>query len=173
MRRGYIQVYTGTGKGKTTAALGLALRAAGAGLRVYIAQFIKKRTCSEHRIINDRLKDLITVRQFGKGLILKREITQQDIKAAQKGLAEIRTAMESDDYDMVILDEANVAVRYSLIQLIDLLDIMEKKPERVELIITGRYAHEKVIEKADLATEMKEIKHYREKGIKARRGIEC
>lgn len=173
MRRGYIQVYTGNGKGKTTAALGLALRAAGAGLRVFIAQFIKKRKCSEHKIIRERLKDLITVKQFGAGLILKRTITQSDVKAAQKGLAEIRNAIDWNKYDLVILDEVNVAVRYKLISISDLLDIMEKKPEGVELVITGRYADEKVIEKADLVTEMREIKHYREKGIKARRGIEC
>jgi cob(I)alamin adenosyltransferase len=155
MRKGYIQVYTGNGKGKTTAAFGLALRAAGAGLRVFIAQFIKKRRCSEH------------------GLILKRKTTQSDMNAAQKGLAKIRKVIDSNEYDVVILDEVNVAVRYDLISLADLLDIIESKPEGVELVITGRYADERVIEKADLVTEMKEIKHYKEQGIKARRGIEC
>lgn len=172
MKKGYIQVYTGDGKGKTTAALGLALRAAGAGLRVFIAQFIKKQRCSEHRIIEERLKDLITVKQYGEGLILRRKSTQSDVKAAQKGLAEIRKVMDSGQYDIVVLDEVNVAVRYHLIDLADLLDIMEKKPEAIELVITGRYAEEQVIEKADLVTEMKAIKHYREKGTKARRGIE-
>jgi cob(I)alamin adenosyltransferase len=173
MRKGYIQVYTGNGKGKTTAALGLALRAAGAGLRVFIAQFIKKRRCSEHNIIRERLGDLITVKQYGEGLILKRKTALPDINAAQKGLVEIRKAIESNEYNIVILDEANVAVHYNLISLADLLDIMETKPEGVELVITGRYADEKVIEKADLVTEMREIKHYKEKEIRARRGIEC
>jgi cob(I)alamin adenosyltransferase len=173
VKKGYIQVYTGNGKGKTTAALGLSLRAAGAGLKVFIAQFIKKRRCSEHDIIGERFSDLITVKQFGEGLILKRTPTQSDTKAAQKGLAEIRQAIESLEYDVVILDEANVAVHYHLLGLEDLLDIMQKKPEGVELVITGRYADEKVIEKADLVTEMREIKHYKEKEIKARRGIEC
>jgi cob(I)alamin adenosyltransferase len=172
MRKGYIQVYTGNGKGKTTAALGLALRAAGAGLRVFIAQFIKKRKCSEHEIIRSRLADLVTVRQFGKGLILKRSTTPTDTKAAQKGLVEIRKAIASNEYDVVILDEANVAVHYNLISLADLIDIMEKKPENMELVITGRYADKKVVEKADLVTEMKEIRHYRDKGTRARRGIE-
>jgi cob(I)alamin adenosyltransferase len=172
MKQGYIQVYTGDGKGKTTAALGLALRAAGAGLRVFVAQFIKKQRCSEHRIIEERLQDLITVKQYGEGLILKRKSTQSDAKAAQKGLAEVRKVMDSGQYDIVVLDEVNVAVRYGLIDLADLLDIMEKKPEAIELVITGRYAEEQVIEKADLVTEMKVIKHYREKGTKARRGIE-
>jgi cob(I)alamin adenosyltransferase len=172
MKKGYIQVYTGNGKGKTTAALGLSLRAAGAGLKVFIAQFIKKRRCSEHDIIQERFSDLITVEQFGKGLILKRTTTQSDMKAAQKGLAEIRNAIESNEYDIVILDEVNVAVHYNLIDLDDLLDIMQKKPEGVELVITGRYADDKVIESADLVTDMREIKHYKKKGIKARRGIE-
>jgi len=172
MKKGYIQVYTGNGKGKTTAALGLSLRAAGAGLRVFMAQFIKKRRCSEHDIIRERFSDLITVEQYGEGLILKRMTTQPDIIAAQKGLAEIRGVIESKEYDVVILDEVNVAVHYNLISLADLLDIMEKKPEGVELVITGRYADEKVIEKADLVTEMREIRHYKEKEIKSRRGIE-
>jgi cob(I)alamin adenosyltransferase len=173
MRKGYIQVYTGNGKGKTTAALGLALRAAGAGLRVFIVQFIKKRKCSEHSIIRERFSDLITVKQYGEGLIMKRKTTKSDMEAAQKGLAEIRDAVASNKYDIVVLDEANVAVHYNLITIKDLLDIMENKPEGVELVITGRYANKRVIEKADLVTEMKEIKHYREYGIKARRGIEC
>ncbi len=173
MKKGYTQVYTGNGKGKTTAALGLSLRAAGAGLKVFIAQFIKKRRCSEHDIIRERFSDLITVKQFGEGFILKRTITQFDIKSAQKGLAEIRNAIESDEYDVVILDEVNVAVHYNLISVADLLDIMKKKPKGIELVITGRYADERVIEKADLVTEMMEIKHYKEKEVKSRRGIEC
>jgi cob(I)alamin adenosyltransferase len=172
MRKGCIQVYTGNGKGKTTAALGLALRAAGAGLKVFVAQFIKKKRCSEHNIIRSRLADLITVKQFGQGLILKRSATNSDMKAAQKGLAEIRKAIASNEYDVVILDEVNVAVHYHLIGLTDLIDLMEKKPGGVELVITGRYADAKVIAKADLVTEMREIRHYKEKGTKARRGIE-
>ncbi len=172
MKRGCIQVYTGNGKGKTTAAFGLALRAAGAGLRVFIAQFIKKRKCSEHNIIRGRLADFITVKQFGRGLILKRSTTPSDVKAARRGLVEIRKAIASNEYDIVILDEANVAVHYKLISLADLIDIMEKKPENMELVITGRYADERVIASADLVTEMKEIKHYKDKGTKARRGIE-
>jgi len=172
MRKGYIQVYTGDGKGKTTAALGLALRAAGAGLRVFIAQFIKKQRCSEHRVIDERFKDLITVKQYGQGFILGRNSTESDVKAAEKGLAEVRRVIGSGQYDIVVLDEVNVAVRHHLIGLADLLDIMEKKPEGVELVITGRHAEEPVIERADLVTEMKEVKHYRERGVNARRGIE-
>jgi len=172
MRKGYIQVYSGNGKGKTTAALGLALRAAGADLRVFIAQFIKKRVCSEHKIILERLSDHITVQRYGRGLILKRKATSADVAAARQGLDDIKDIMESGQYDVLILDEANVAVRYNLISSADLLRIMELKPEQVELIITGRYAHSTVIARADLVTEMKEIKHYRTKEVGARRGIE-
>lgn len=173
LRKGYVQVYTGNGKGKTTAALGLALRAAGAGLRVFIAQFIKKRRCSEHTIIHERFSREITVKQYGEGLLLKRKPALADARTAQRGLAEIRKVMESKEYDIVILDEINVAVHYNLVSLADLLDLIEKRSKHMELIITGRYAKQEVMEKADLVTDMKEIKHYREKGVKARRGIEC
>jgi cob(I)alamin adenosyltransferase len=171
MRRGYVQVYTGNGKGKTTAALGLALRAAGAGLRVFIAQFIKKKRCSEHKML-EQLQEQITIRQYGKGLILRRAITEADISAAQEGLREINEIIESKEFDVIILDEANVAVHCGLISADDLLDLISKKPVNLELVITGRYADERVIRKADLVTEMKEIKHYSRKGVKARVGIE-
>lgn len=171
MRRGYIQVYTGEGKGKTTAALGLALRAAGAGLKVFIVQFIKKRRCSEHRML-EHFGDLITIEQYGRGFLLKREANPSDLEAARSGLEKAKGAFSSGKYDVVILDEANVAVKCGLMNVDDLLDIMASKPKSLELIITGRYAHEKVIRMADLVTEMKEIRHYRKKGVKARAGIE-
>jgi len=171
MRRGYIQVYTGNGKGKTTAALGLAVRAAGAGLRIFFAQFIKKRKCSEHALL-DELRDRITVRQYGRGLIMGRQPSPGDRKAAREGYEEVKDILLSGRYDVVILDEANVAARYGLITAEALLELIMLKPKRVELVITGRYADEKVMRAADLVTEMREIKHYREKGVVARRGIE-
>ncbi len=171
MRRGYIQVYTGSGKGKTTAAFGLALRAAGAGLRVFIVQFIKKKRCSEHRIL-ERLGDLITIRQYGRGFLLKRRANRLDIKEAQCGLDEVRGAVASGRYDVVILDEANVAVQCRLMSVDEHLGLMASKPKNIEMIVTGRYADPKVIQMADLVTEMREIKHYRKKGVKARAGIE-
>lgn len=171
MRRGYIQVYTGNGKGKTTAALGLAVRAAGAGLRIFFAQFIKKRKCSEHALL-DELRDRITVRQYGRGLIMGRQPSPGDRKAAREGYEEVKDILLSGRYDVVILDEANVAARYGLITAEALLELIVLKPKRVELVITGRYADEKVMRAADLVTEMREIKHYREKGVVARRGIE-
>lgn len=171
MRRGYIQVYTGNGKGKTTAALGLALRAAGAGLKVFIVQFIKKRRCSEHKML-ERFGGLITIRQYGKGFLLKRKANRSDIKEARSGLEEVKDALASRHYDVVVLDEANVAVNCKLISVNDLLELIAAKPKGIELVITGRYADKKVVQMADLVTEMKEIKHYRKKGVKARAGIE-
>jgi cob(I)alamin adenosyltransferase len=171
MRRGYIQVYTGNGKGKTTAALGLALRAAGGGLKVFIVQFIKTKRCSEHAVL-EQFKDLITMRQYGEGFILKRKANQADIRAAQCGLDAVREAIGSEKYDVVILDEANVAVDCGLISLKDLLELLAAKPQEVELIITGRHADRAVIRMADLVTEMKEVKHYGKRGVKARVGIE-
>jgi cob(I)alamin adenosyltransferase len=171
MRRGYVQVYTGNGKGKTTAALGLAIRAAGAGLRVFIAQFIKKRKCSEHALLEE-LRDRITLKQFGRGCILGRQPSPGDRKAAREGYEEVKDVLLSNQYDVVILDEANVAAHYGLITAQDLLELMALKPKKVELVITGRYADERIIQAADLVTEMREIKHYREQGVAARRGIE-
>lgn len=171
MRRGYVQVYTGNGKGKTTAALGLAVRAAGAGLRVFIAQFIKKRKCSEHTALT-AFGGIITIRQFGNGLIMGRKPSAADVRAAQKGIESARKAVLSGEYDLVVLDEANVAAHYGLVPVQDLLDFIEGKPIGVELVITGRYADTKVIDAADLVTEMREIKHYSKQGVQARRGIE-
>jgi len=171
MRKGYIQVYTGNGKGKTTAALGLTVRAAGAGLKIFIAQFIKQMKCSEH-VLLDGLRDRITVKQYGKGLIRGRKPSSADIKAAREGYEEVKTVFLSGNYDVVILDEANVAVHLGLITVLELLELMAMKPKDVELVITGRYAEEKVMEAADLVTEMREIKHYHEQGVSARRGIE-
>jgi cob(I)alamin adenosyltransferase len=170
MRKGYVQVYTGDGKGKTTAALGLALRAAGAGLKVFVGQFVKNRRCSEHRML-ERLGDTVTYRQFGCGFIA-RGPSEGDIAAARKGLAEAAEAVAGGSYDLVILDELNVAVYYGLIDVGEVLGLIARKPAAVELVLTGRNAHPAVMEAADLVTEMRSIKHYYEKGVKARRGIE-
>ena len=169
--KGYIQVYTGNGKGKTTAAFGLALRAAGAGMKVFIAQFIKGMKYSELESIK-RFDDLITLKQFGRGCFIHNKPEDKDIKLAAAGLKETKETIISKKYDVVILDEANIAVYYNLFSAQDLLNVMDEKPEQVELVITGRYADPKVIARADLVTEMTEIKHYYSNGVTARRGIE-
>ena len=168
---GYIQVYTGDGKGKTTAALGLALRAAGAGLKVYVAQFIKSGDYSEIMAL-ERYSDRITIEQFGRGRFIKGQPSPEDRQAAQEGLQAIRRAFSSDDYQVVIMDEGNVAARCGLFTTDDILAVMAAKPERIELVITGRGADERVIERADLVTEMKAVKHYYQDGVAARVGIE-
>jgi cob(I)alamin adenosyltransferase len=171
MRRGYIQVYTGNSKGKTTAALGLALRAAGAGLKVFIAQFIKKRQCSEHKAL-DRFKDLITIKHYGTGFLKGGRPTKSEIEAARKGFEEVKNIISSKTYDMIVLDEINIAIHYNLLNVEDIVDLLNSRPPNMEIVLTGRYADEKIIEIADLVTEMKEIKHYYKKGVKARKGIE-
>lgn len=169
--KGYVHVYTGDGKGKTTAALGLSLRAAGAGLRVYVAQFLKTGEYSEIKALQ-RFSDLITIEQFGKNHFIKGRPSSEDANAAKQGLQKVISAVTSDAFDVIIMEEANVAVSIGLLSIQDILDIISLKPKNKELIITGRNAHPQIIEKADLVTEMKEIKHYFHKGVKARKGIE-
>jgi len=170
-QKGYTQIYTGDGKGKTTAALGLALRAAGAGLKVYIAQFIKSGDYSEIKALS-RLADRITVKQFGLGRFIKAKPSPEDRAAAQKGLEAIRSALNSGHYQVVIMEEGNVAAMCGLFPVDEILAIMTQKPGDVELVITGRGADARVIDKADLVTEMKAVKHYYEDGVAARVGIE-
>ncbi|CAB1085697.1 Cob(I)alamin adenosyltransferase (EC [Olavius algarvensis Delta 1 endosymbiont] len=169
--KGYTQVYTGNGKGKTTAALGLSIRAAGAGLKVFIAQFIKMGDYSEIKALK-RFSDLITVEQFGLGRFANRKPSPEDIAAARKGLERVRAVMGTDEYDIIIMEEANVAAKLGLFGEQDLLKIIINKPSNKELVITGRGASPRIIENADLVTEMNPIKHYFQKGVPARIGIE-
>ena len=169
--KGYIQVYTGDGKGKTTAALGLSLRAAGAGLQVYIAQFLKKGDYSEIKALK-KLSGAITIEQFGLGRFIKNRPTEEEIRAARDGLEKIKKMMASGKYDIIIVEEGNVAAACGLFSIQDLIDLIDTKPEPVELVITGRNAAQEVIQKADLVTEMKSIRHYFDKGVVARVGIE-
>jgi len=170
--KGYVQVYTGKGKGKTTAAFGLALRAAGAGLKVYLAQFVKGTKYSECYAVEKHLSEFITLKQYGMGYFIEREPNEEDRRIASEGLQEIKEIMCSRKFDIIILDEANIAVYYKLFSAEDLLDFISEKPENIELIITGRHADPKIIDRADLVTEMKEIKHYYKQGVEARKGIE-
>lgn len=169
--RGYVQVYTGNGKGKTTAALGLALRAVGAGLRVYVAQFIKNKAYSEIKALR-HFQEQVRVEQFGTGMVPKGGPPAKAFQLAREGLARIREVLQSNRYQMVILEEANVAVHHGLFTIMDLLALVNGKPESVEMVITGRYAAPEIIAAADLVTEMKEVKHYIHQGVRARVGIE-
>ena len=168
---GYVQVYTGNGKGKTTAMLGLTVRAVGAGLRVFIAQFVKGMKYSELEALR-RFDDLVTVKQYGRDCFIVNEPTDEDIRVARQGLNEVRDILYSDTYDIVVLDEANIATWYKLFSVDELIELIENKPKNVELIITGRNADERILQHADLVTEMREYAHYYTKGVEARIGIE-
>lgn len=169
--KGYIHVYTGDGKGKTTAALGLALRAAGAGLNVFAAQFMKRGDYSEIKAL-ERFKDRITVEQFGLGRFIRGNPDPEDIAAARKGLERVRQIFAAGGHQVVILDEANVAASCGLFSPVDLLDLINAKPEGVELVLTGRNAAPEITTRADLVTEMIAVKHYYRNGVQARPGIE-
>lgn len=172
MERGYIQVYTGNGKGKTTAALGLALRAAGHGLRTYIGQFMK----GQHYGELDALKEhpYIAIEQYGDPQCWVRPgaVTPDQIAQAHRGLERARQAMRSGQYDIIVLDEVNVAIRFGLLTVDEVLAFLDERPEGVEVVLTGRYAPPEIIERADLVTEMQEVKHYYTQGVVGRKGIE-
>jgi cob(I)alamin adenosyltransferase len=169
--KGYVQVYTGDGKGKTTAALGLTLRAAGHGLRTYIGQFMKGQPYGELDALRDHPH--ITIEQYGDVRCLRREeVTAEHVAQAQRGLEQAREAMLSGEYDIVVLDEINVAIWFGLLTADEVLAFLDEKPEHVEVILTGRRAPQELIERADLVTEMREVKHYYQQGVAARKGIE-
>ena len=169
--KGYVQVYTGNGKGKTTAALGLALRATGASKNVFIAQFVKGKMYSEIKAVREFLKG-IHIKQYGRGCFIVHSPTKEDVQAAQKGLAEVKEIIQSEKFDLIILDEVFIALYYKLFPIEELIRIIQHKPKNLELILTGRYAPKEIIELADLVTEMKEEKHYYKEGVEGREGIE-
>ena len=169
--KGYIQIYTGNGKGKTTAAIGLAVRAAGHNKHCFIGQFMKGRDYGELKTLRNIPQ--IEIEQFGiSKCITKEEVSEEYKEKSKKALKKCESKMLSGKYEIIVLDEINVSVWFGLIEEKNILDFIEKKPENVELILTGRYAPESIIEKADLVTEMKNIKHYYDKGVNARDGIE-
>jgi cob(I)alamin adenosyltransferase len=171
LKKGYIHVYTGSGKGKTTAALGLGIRAAGAGMKIHMVQFMKGRRYSEIDTIENI--ENFTITQYGRDEFVSKENPDKiDIDLAQKGFKYSKDIINNGKYDMIILDEINVAVDYNLIALKDLIKLLEGKPEKLELILTGRYAHPEIVRYADLVTEMLEIKHPYQQGITARKGID-
>lgn len=173
LEKGLVQVYTGNGKGKTTASLGLALRAVGRELMVCMIQFVKGcDSCGEH-MAAARLSPFFTIVQMGHhGWLGKGATGPEAERMAHEALRVSREAVCGGRYDLVILDEINTAVSHGLVSVEELLSLIRDKGERVELVLTGRNAAPEIIEAADLVTEMREIKHYYKAGVKARIGIE-
>lgn len=173
LSRGLVQVYTGNGKGKTTAALGLALRAVGHGLRVYMMQFMKGQTVYGELEAAKVLAPLLTIEQVGrKNFIIPGKIDPIDIEVAEAAFIRGKALVLSGAYDLVILDELNCAVDLGLIPLAEVKGMLMQKPSSTEVVLTGRGAHPEIIALADLVTEMREIKHYYNAGQSARVGIE-
>lgn len=170
MEKGYVQVYTGNGKGKTTAALGLSIRAVCAGKKVFFGQFIKGMEYSELKC-TDYLPNL-HIKQFGRDCFIEHDPTEEDIRCAKEGLKAFEKILNSDTYDVVVMDELNIALYYKLFSAEEAVRIIKNRKEHIEVIITGRYAPQEIIDIADLVTEMKEIKHYYTSGLQARKGIE-
>jgi cob(I)alamin adenosyltransferase len=171
MKIGLVQVYTGNGKGKTTAAIGQAIRACGHGLKVIMIQFMKGREYGELKLAKG-MKNF-TIEQYGRDAFVKKNNpTKEDLELAQNGLNRAREIIISNNYDIVVLDEINVAIDYGLIKLDAVLELIKNKPKGLELILTGRYAPPEIIQIADLVSEIKEVKHHYAKGVKGRKGIE-
>lgn len=172
LSRGLIQVYTGDGKGKTTCALGLAMRAVGQGFKVYMVQFMKGRETGESRTAA-RLAPEMTLRYFGRpGLVNLRSPDPEDLALVREGWSLARQVLAAGDHDLVILDEINLALTFNLIPLEEALEALRQRPPWVEVVLTGRQAPLEVVALADLVTEMRPIKHYYEAGVKSRKGIE-
>ncbi|MFU0824672.1 cob(I)yrinic acid a,c-diamide adenosyltransferase [Clostridium sp.] len=168
--KGYIHIYTGNGKGKTTCALGLSLRAVCAGKRVFFAQFVKGMDYSE--LEAPKYLPNFCMKQYGKDTFIIKNPKKEDIELAREGLKEIEKILMSEEYDLVVMDELNIALYYKLFSLEEVINILNKRNEKIEVVITGRYAPQELIDMADLVTEMKEIKHYYTQGVEAREGIE-
>ena len=170
MKQGYIQVYTGDGKGKTTAALGVSIRSLAAGYRVYFAQFIKGMQTGELSLSHSFPE--FTIVQYGEGRFIDGKPEESDIIAARKGRDVCAEILRSGEFDLVVLDEINVALHYGLFEPSEVIAALTGRAPNVDVICTGRYAPAELIEAADLVTEMKKVKHYYAAGVRARRGIE-
>ena len=171
MEKGYIHIYTGNGKGKTTAAFGLALRAAMAGKKVYIGQFIKGMAYEETKCTE--FISGIKIEQYGTGCIFNRKPDGEDMKRAKTGLERCREALSNGKYDVVIMDEITIAIYFNLLTDAQVISMIQQKCEEVEAVITGRYASDSLIKMADLVSEITEIKHYYKNGVLSRKGIDC
>lgn len=173
LEKGFIQVYTGNGKGKTTAAIGQAVRAAGLGLKTFIIQFMKEYPYNELKSLQ-LLSEWITIEQHcGDDFVYKGELpSSAEVSKARKALSSAEDKMKSGEYNLIILDEVIVSIYFKLLTTEEVISVIDKKPHNIELILTGRYCPSEIIEKADLVTEMKEVKHYYTQGVLSRKGIE-
>lgn len=170
LEKGYIQVYTGNGKGKTTAALGITLRTICAGNKAFFGQFMKGQDYSEKKAV--QFLPGLTMEQFGGPCFINGDPTEKDIADAKAGLDRMREVLSSGQYDLVVFDEINTALFFKLVTVKEVMAVLDLKPEKTEVVLTGRYAPQEIIDRADLCTEMKEIKHYYNAGVDARVGIE-
>ncbi len=168
---GYIQVYTGNGKGKTTAAIGVTMRAIASGMKVFFGQFMKNTPSAEHKIFADYPQSVMLM-QFGTGRFVRGKPEKEDYAKAAAGWEHCKKAIQSGEYDLVVLDELNTALGLGLLFAAEVTGVLRHKHKQTEIIITGRYAPEEIVNIADLVTEMKEIKHYFTQGVGARKGIE-
>lgn len=166
-----IHVYTGNGKGKSTAAFGLAVRALGAGKKVFVAQFVKDMKYSEC-FLEEYFPEDIKIEQWGASCLLDREPTGEDYSRAKEGLERCVGVLQSGIYDVVVMDELNIALYLKLLTIDEVLEALKHRTDKHEVIITGRYAPSELIGIADLVTEMREVKHYYQKGVPNRRGID-
>lgn len=175
LEHGYIQIYTGDGKGKTTASLGLALRALGHGWNVLIIQFTKGDSATSYGEIVSASKFLpnLDVKQFGMDrVVYSHNICMEDFKEAKKGWEYAKEAINSGKYQLVILDEINICISMNMVKVSDVKNVLLNKPDNLEIVLTGRYAHPELKALAHLVTEMKPVKHYFDMGVMARQGIE-
>jgi cob(I)alamin adenosyltransferase len=172
LTKGTVQVYTGNGKGKTTAALGQALRACGHGLRVVMIQFMKGSENYGEVMISGKVPGFTLVQSGLPTFVEKGNPSEEDLRLAREGMDRARKAIADGTWDIVILDEINVAVDYGLVGVEEVLDLVRKRPAAMEMILTGRYAPEEFLEVADLVTEMREVKHHYADGQEMREGIE-
>ena len=170
LEKGYIQVYTGNGKGKTTASLGVSLRAVCAGNNVFIGQFMKGQDYSELKAVE--YLPCLEIEQFGDFNFISGKPSAEDKIKAEKGLSRMKEVLTSGKYDVVVFDEINTTLFFELVSVADVLAALDMKPDKTEVILTGRYAPSEIIDRADLVTEMREIKHYYNEGVDARTGIE-
>jgi len=172
IEKGLVVVHTGPGKGKSTAAFGMALRAVGHGMRVGVVQFIKGKWDTGERTVLEKFPDQVTIRAMGEGFTWDTQDRARDIASAEAAWAEAKRLIADDSYRMIVLDELNIALRYDYLDIEDVLATLAAKPADTHVIITGRNAKPELIEAADLVTEMTLVKHPFRAGVKAQMGIE-